>query len=627
MQPGHVVATPYGFGTLTNTRDNVHELRLPFGRLYAHRSSIEGYSPDHETLEDINAKKAMKLNEAYEALETMRRANFELKCQEIGISANHHECSTCVVEEAGKEIRFPRINKFVKDQKSKPIPCLACATPTCIKHSSESFRLENITVCNSCEKVFHLDFMLDCITLQHEQRLEKLNHLADMYDRTGLLLTYSCQYIDDIADALDTTKKVRNHINVGGSSAGIVSGVLGVAAACTLFTPAGAPLLITSLLFGGAATAAQTTSDVHNKYFFEPAKLAGRILALHGMLASILTVTSTLRLSAIEDFKRRNPFTLKSPILVDLEQAYIKNHSELLLDIMDRPNSQLSSKQLSRLVAATERERQKKAESTVNAYKSSGNDAIETQVSIATRNTRYLSRIGSGLMRTASFAPILGGALSGATLLLEATNIATTVSSMKKGSACEKATALRQIQDLIGRGKVPETSCVEKECKSFLRYMDVRRESALEMSPEEAVLLLLRQANSEAKRKESGKDHPPDESNIFLDMNDGKYNFEFREDGTVSITGSGDRSVRSDWVLHSDELEEAAKNEMETANGMQYPIANAVEELPPMPAMPPPPPPTMDEPLQMAIVLDDESLPPPPSGPPPPPPPEGHTIK
>ena len=53
-------------------------------------------------------------------------------------------------------------------------------------------------------------------------------------------------------------EKRHDRVSVGSSATGLLSGVVGVAAAATIFTPVGPPLLLASILFGtsGAAVAA-----------------------------------------------------------------------------------------------------------------------------------------------------------------------------------------------------------------------------------------------------------------------------------------------------------------------------------------------------------------------------------
>lgn len=58
--------------------------------------------------------------------------------------------------------------------------------------------------------------------------------LCDLYQRAMILLQYCAPYMEPTAVQLEAQTKQHNEIaGVGGSSAGLASGILGVAAACT----------------------------------------------------------------------------------------------------------------------------------------------------------------------------------------------------------------------------------------------------------------------------------------------------------------------------------------------------------------------------------------------------------
>jgi hypothetical protein len=120
-----------------------------------------------------------------------------------------------------------------------------------------------------------------------------LDFIVDMYDRVLLVLKFSAQYTNDIADALEHQVKRNNGIGVGSNVTGLVSGITGIVAAATLFTPAGPPLLIASLIFGGTATAVSAGSEAVN-YVSEPRKVADKIIAMHGVAKSLLRITGIL---------------------------------------------------------------------------------------------------------------------------------------------------------------------------------------------------------------------------------------------------------------------------------------------------------------------------------------------
>ena len=186
----------------------------------------------------------------------------------------------------------------------KSPPCLICGNPVCRKHASQAFRKEGINLCGQCETLFGLDFVVDIMSAPSAKtRQQNTDRLMDVYDRALLLLKYSAQYIDEVANALEESTRTSNRVGLGSSSAGIVSGVLGIVSAATLFTPAGPPLLIASLLFGGSATAVQTGTEVR-MHLSQPNQLADRILALHGICHSILKVVGALRDAVLRDHLR-----------------------------------------------------------------------------------------------------------------------------------------------------------------------------------------------------------------------------------------------------------------------------------------------------------------------------------
>ena len=490
MRIGDFVSTPYGEAKLTLYRetDKTYVLRLPFGILYANKETISAVQEEKEAKDAlVRAKKATELGEAYASLETMRKFNLEVACQECGIQhVDYEECTACLLEgavaarAASMSGRFssmfkpsdsmPRLKRFVeeREKKSKPDRCLTCGAPCCAKHSSATFRREGITVCSECEGVFQMDFIVDCMTLNKKERQAKVDKLIDLYDRAVLLLKFSAQYIDEVADSLEDTKKRHNHLNVGGSSAGIVSGVLGVAAAVTILTPAGAPLLLASLMLGTGATAVQTGTEVNSRYFSEPNKVADRIMATHGMLLSVLTVTGTLRDAATRDHIRTDAFEDDSPILRELQKNHIKNRQALLAGMTAGRFSLASAELLGLAEGAT-----------------------------IARGARLFSRSGTAAMRTLRFARFAGGALAAATLLVEAKGMHNTVEAIRAGSPCEKAEALRHIQ--LEMPDLPTTADLEKECTAYLNYMDNR---GRQMKEEEAIQLLLEVSEAAQKEQE-----------------------------------------------------------------------------------------------------------------------------
>jgi hypothetical protein len=380
--------------------------------------------------------------------------------------------------------RFPRIKKLVdgqmKEQRkrntavytvgkrtmvSKASRCLICATPCCAAHSSKTFRQESLTVCTDCEEVFQLDFVVDCLT-DRDKLPEHVERMVDLYDRAVLLLKYSSQYIPDIATQLEGTQERQNKVGLGSSSAGVVSGILGIAAAATIITPAGPPLLIASLLFGGSATAITTGTEARN-YYSEPNQIASKIQALHGMVHAILRVTSTLRDAMLRDHIRTDDYENKDGL------------------------TDLSSSAAARDMATTALARHKgkiMGAATAGRFSAAG---METAASVGT-TSRFLSRTGSNLLKTVRVARFAGGAMSAAVLVFEAKSLHSTIQDIRTGNPCEKAESLRKVQAELAT--LPTTEHVDQECQSYIEAMK-HRERAM---TEETVIQLLMEHTGEA---------------------------------------------------------------------------------------------------------------------------------
>ena len=436
------------------------------------------------TNQQQKVKKAMEINDAYEALEKMRRLNLEVHCQECGIpphEIDYEECTVCLLEGAlalraqtmpGKVHQFcklkshkvpkrmpSRVHSFVQDreEKRKPHRCLTCGAPSCRRHSSKTFRKEQICVCLECEAIFSPEYLVECLTLEGKERQAHIDKMMDLYDRATLLLKFSNQYIDEVIECLSNVKKRNNRINFTGSSAGIASGILGIAAAATIVTPAGVPLLIVSLMLGSAASASQAGTEVTSKYFSEPGKVADRILALHGMTLSILSITGALRDAATRDIVRSDVCTENHMrMLEDLRINHVDNRTQLVMGV------------------------------SASKFATQGAMIGLAEVGSVARGARQMSRSGVHILGgSLRFATIAGGALAGATLLLEAKNMAVTVKSIREGSPCEKANALEKIKEELPH--LPPTTNLDRESAAYLAYMEQRGQT---MTQEEAVQLL-----------------------------------------------------------------------------------------------------------------------------------------
>lgn len=364
---------------------------------------------------------------------------------------------------------LPRIQKFMDNrQQASAAPCLICASPVCSQHSSSNFRKEGIALCLSCERLFELDFIVDCVsTPDAVERAKRIDHMIELYDRCNLLLKYSMQYSDQIAEALKQQKEQQNKIGLGSSGVGMISGVLGIAAAATILTPAGPPLLIASLFFGGGATAVQTGTEAYN-YFSEPNKLADRIIALHGMILSILRVTSTLRDAMMRDHIRTDVFEAEPTSLTSsVHETIEKNKAGVLAASNVGRAATLGS------VAGVE----------------AGGAAIvsaEAAAGAGARGATALSRAGTAAARTVRFARFAGGALSAAVLVMEANAIHTTLHEISSGSPCDKADRIQAIAKEVKNEDLPSTAELDEECQAYLVALASRPAPPPEVVAEEA---------------------------------------------------------------------------------------------------------------------------------------------
>jgi len=456
----------------------------------------ESFSMEHPNLN--RQKQAMELNEAYESLEKMRRLNLELECQERGVAhCDFDMCTMCLLhgepqhEQDGK--KFHRIRKFVRESQKnlgtqkKATPCLFCAAPTCVDHSSPAFRKENITSCLECCKLFESEYVVDCINQAHgvhemtaagqdhsedtvAMRVRPLDHMMDLYDRVLLLLQYSSQYIESIAAALEENTKKYNNVNVGASSAGIASGALGIAAAAAIFTPAGPPLLVASLLLGGGATTVQTGTEVVN-YFSEPNKFADKIIVLVGMLHSLLKVKENLR----EILTARLLEQEGNPEIERLKKSLHELREKQREAAFRYGTTVASTAVLGGVAMAGGGVAMAEVAAGAAGAATLESAAIVSSVEVGTlagRNANMLSKSGTAIARGARFARFAGGALSAATLALEARTLNNTLEQIKAGNPCEKADTLRRI--LKELPLLPTTEQLDDECRIYIGAMSNR---------------------------------------------------------------------------------------------------------------------------------------------------------
>jgi hypothetical protein len=331
--------------------------------------------------------------------------------------------------------------------------------------------------------------------------------MMNVYDGVVLLLSYSMQFVDQVALRLQEKARNHNHVSVGSSSVGVLSGVLGVAAAATILTPAGPPLLIAALLFGGSATAVQTGTEARN-YYSDSNRLANRIFAVHGIVHSILRTADILRAVVVRDYLLNDGLD-ENDKLQDDQQEIIKHGGTSTAGVeVERLAPQ--SKHFSR------RRKAGLAGRTAEVGATAGfNSHLVTQTStVAGHHAHLATTVGTGLMRVARVARFAGGALSAATFVVETRCMANTIRQIKAGNPCEKAEMLHRIKMEIEY--LPTTESLHQECTSYLDNMAQREHP---MTQDEVVRLLMDESNLEDDSKNDDEfcqdvDTPDDEPTV-----------------------------------------------------------------------------------------------------------------
>jgi hypothetical protein len=547
-----VVSTKYGKGYILHHRleDEIMEIQLQHGaRLYAPSHSINTAATNATTIhtscdaldvslqsctnDDLhNDQSVMELNVAYESLETMRKLNLEMTCQENHIPYTPQDlqttCAVCLLSREPYRMSPPptatdtvatatpqkrsfftkntsstnsndvstAYNKMLVKKYSKAkvsLPCLICGTPTCPKHGSASFRKENIIMCLNCEELFGLSYVVQILTCPEPKlRRQYIDKMIELYDRTILLLRFiTTVQFDHICTVLQQSTIRKNKVGIGSSSAGIVSGVLGIVSAATIFTPIGPPLLIASLVFGGSATAAQTGSHLRNSSVCsEQHRIADRVIALHGICWNILRVTGTLRDALLLDHLRTDLYT-------------VDDNGHGVQHIMLTGTSQISTSPISDYYREHQNEVLAKASNlgSIGTMGMVGFTAASMEIggavtavesgAVAARGATFFSRGGTAAaaLNALQFARFAGGTLAAATLVFEAHNLKNTIRAIQSGNPCEKVETIKRIRDQIR--DIPSTQAVDAECERYLQAL-TRRQRVL---TEQEVTNLLMETN------------------------------------------------------------------------------------------------------------------------------------
>jgi hypothetical protein len=494
----------------------------------------------------------MALNVAYEALETMRKLNLELTCQEMDVAFDATKCTRCLLgrhqqhsSSSQQQSRSAAAAAAAAASAKKGTPCFICASPTCKTHSCATFRKEgNNTVCQDCKHLYSLDYVLAILTMATRSGAENdiaqttcsqlLARMLDTYDRTVLVLKYSAQFMPDLCQQLENAKSLKNKVGIGSSSVGLMSGSLGIAATACLLTPVSAvfapPLIIASILCGGTSSALQTGVEMSTTTYSEAHQLATRIIALYGMCKSILRTVSVLQ-DLVDMLQRREAQMLADGKVMkllnnnnnsgDAANCFAANHETARLAMMAASTTTTTTTAMENGVSNDAQTNKAfttttttTRTSTTTTSSSSSLIASNAEVgSAAGKNARFITRSGAssvsmssnvvsaggntlsaGMMTAAQFATFAGGALSAAVLVCEAHTMTQTIIDMRNGSKCPKADLLRQI--LRELNILPTTMEVDRQAHDATQVLTTSlvypcSSSSRRMSMEDAKQLLI----------------------------------------------------------------------------------------------------------------------------------------
>ena len=327
-----------------------------------------------------------------------------------------------------------------------------------------------------------MDFVVYTISNDSDQhRRQCLAHMIDSYDRALLMLQYSVQYIEDIAQALENNSRKTDQIGLGSSGVGLMSGFTGVAAmaahfvaAATILSPAGPPLLIASILFGGTAVAATTSSEAIN-YYSEPNQLANKILALHELVHSLLAVTTVMKTALQKGHIDVHQYVdMKGRQRIKFNTSASNGNLNDNSDTMKKEKISVPEVVMRPLVTGIAEHPDEYStpdldESSTTSSVESGGMLVEMQLTKELRNSHTrtgVQRATTNAMKVFQAASVACVALNAATIVLEAKNMSDTLESLRAGSPCEKATTLRKVKQEIS--KLPSTKVVADECESYL---------------------------------------------------------------------------------------------------------------------------------------------------------------
>jgi hypothetical protein len=424
---------------------------------------------EQESMEVLEIERAIK------ALEDIRQLNLELELQQshnLRLSGERRMemlatkcCTKCLLAtEPGSRIQA--LNEMMIHVTSLLLkPCFTCGCPCCPTHQSKK-ALDCIVMCVDCEHLFTVQYVMDVLTAPASQRSTLVAQLLAVYDRNWLKFQLLSKKKDQVVESLQEAQVQRNHIHVGKSSVGIISGALGVAAAATsVAVPVvGTPLLVASLILGGGAAAVQTTTSIHHHMLFRPQQQAMQLMYTHAVLKSILRVVETLRGALVRD---------------RLEPG-LHGSTSLLANTKMELSTKGSDSKVEKLTMSDG--------CTVGRC-----SLVGVEIVVASRAaTAAGSEAAAGsvmadvLQSSTSITRLAGGALAAVTLVLEAHSLASHVHEIGKGSPCSMAQRLLNMTAAF-----PSASRLNIECQTYLNQLSRRERCMTESEVHRALLQFL----------------------------------------------------------------------------------------------------------------------------------------
>jgi hypothetical protein len=192
-------------------------------------------------------------------------------------------------------------------------------------------------------------------------------------------------------------------------------------------------MLMASLAFSSSSAAVSLGTEAVN-YYQRPHEAADRIIAMHGMVSSLLMSFKTLRAVAVG---------ADPSLLSQAEKELKKNEDGTYINTVEQGLSTIRQAQTSIGLASM---------------------AASSSTSMAAAAPGATSLINSSASMLAA-VPLLGAALSGMFIAMDANRLQATLSKINAGDPSDKAAALQKIHgDLL---VFPQTVQLDKSCQTY----------------------------------------------------------------------------------------------------------------------------------------------------------------